>query len=76
MKARAVAKESMEKNQELERRVNENDKNFEETIRSHINEAAEPTRRELNSLRAELINKSDQTTSLQHIIEGEKLKRY
>ncbi|CAF3948788.1 unnamed protein product [Rotaria magnacalcarata] len=75
MKSRAIAKESLEKSQELERRFHETDKNFEETIRTQINETAEPTRRELNLLRAELVTKFDQITSLQHTIEEEKLKR-
>lgn len=74
--ARLSAKESLEKTQELERRVHETDKHFEETIRIHFNESTEPTRRELSSLRAELVMKSDQVTHLQHAIEEEKLKRY
>ncbi|CAF3487526.1 unnamed protein product [Rotaria socialis] len=75
MESRAIAKESLEKSQELERRFHETDKNFEETIRTQINETAEPTRRELNLLRAELVTKSDQITRSQHTIEEEKLKR-
>ncbi|CAF3649586.1 unnamed protein product [Rotaria sp. Silwood1] len=75
LKSRAVAKESLEKSQELERRFHETDKHFEETMRTHLNETTEPTRRELSSLRAELVTKSDQVTILQHTIEEEKLKR-
>ncbi|CAF0987761.1 unnamed protein product [Rotaria sordida] len=75
LKYRAVAKESLEKSQELERRFHETDKHFEETIRTHLNETTEPARRELSLLRAELVTKSDQITILQHTIEEEKLKR-
>ncbi|CAF4196048.1 unnamed protein product [Rotaria sp. Silwood2] len=75
LKSRSVAKESLEKSQELEKRFHETDKHFEETIRTHLNETTEPTRRELSSLRAELVTKSDQLTILQHTIEEEKLKR-
>jgi hypothetical protein len=71
-----MAKESVEKGQELERRFHETDKHFQETIRTHLTETAEPTRRELTSLRAELVTKSDQVTFLQHAIDEEKLKRY
>ena len=71
-----MAKESLEKSQELERRFHETDKHFEETIRTVLNDTTETTRRELTSLRAELITKSDQLTFLQHFIEEEKLKRY
>ena len=76
LKSRAIAKESLEKSQELERRLHETDKNFEETIRNHLTESTEPTRRELMSLRAELVTKSDQVTLLQYALDEEKLKRY
>lgn len=66
----------MEKSQELERRLAETDKHFEDTIRTHLNETTEPTRRELNSLRAELVTKSDQITQLQNALDDEKLKKY
>lgn len=49
---------------------------MEETIRIHLNETTEPTRRELSSLRAELVTKSDQVTFLQNAMDEEKLKRY
>ncbi|CAF1406211.1 unnamed protein product [Adineta steineri] len=75
LKSRTVTKESLEKNQELERRLYETDKHFEETIRNHLHESTEPTRRELTSLRAELVTKSDQVTILQYAIDEEKLKR-
>ena len=54
----------------------ETDKHFEDTIRTHLNETTEPTRRELNSLRAELVTKSDQITQLQNTLDEEKLKKY
>ena len=76
MKSRAVTKEALEKNQELERRFHETDKHFEDTMRTHLIESAEPTRRELTSLRAELVTKSDQVTLLQYAVDEEKLKRY
>ncbi len=76
VKSRSIVKESLEKNQELEKRFHETDKNFEETIRIHLNETTEPTRRELSLLRAELVTKSDQITFLQNAIDEEKLKRY
>ena len=66
----------MEKSQELERRFLETDKQFEETMRTQLNETTEPTRRELNSLRSELVTKSDQVTHLQNVLDEEKLKRY
>lgn len=75
LKSRTVAKELLEKSQEFERRLLETDKHFEDTIRTHLNETTEPTRRELNSLRAELVTKSDQITHLQNIIDDERLKR-
>jgi len=75
LKARLTAKESSEKSQELERRLAETDKHFEETVRTHLNETTEPTRKELNSLRTELVTKSDQITFLQNAIDDEKLKR-
>ncbi len=76
LKSRSLAKESLEKSQEFERRFLETDKHFEDTIRTHLNETTEPTRRELSSLRAELVTKSDQITHLQSVIDDEKLKRY
>ncbi len=75
LKSRTVTKELLEKSQEFERRLLETDKHFEDTIRTHLNETTEPTRRELNSLRAELVTKSDQITHLQNIIDDERLKR-
>jgi uncharacterized protein YeaO (DUF488 family) len=60
----------------LERRFHETDKHFEETMRHHLTESTEPTRRELTSLRTELVTKSDQVTLLQYAIDEEKLKRY
>ncbi|UJR30108.1 hypothetical protein I4U23_017649 [Adineta vaga] len=75
LKSRAIAKESLEKSQELERRLHETDKHFEDTMRNHLTETTEPTRRELMSLRAELVTKSDQVTLLQYAIDEEKLKR-
>ncbi len=76
VKSRSIVKESLEKNQELERRFHETDKHFEDTVRIHLNETTEPTRRELSLLRAELVTKSDQITFLQNAIDEEKLKRY
>lgn len=70
-----MAKESLEKSQELERRLAETDKHFEDSIRTHFNESTEPTRRELNSLRAELVTKSDQVTQCQNLLDEERLKR-
>ena len=70
IKSRTIAKESVEKSEELERRFHETDKNF-----HHLNETTEPTRRELHQLRAELVSKSDQLTVLQHTLDDEKLKR-
>ncbi|CAF1029279.1 unnamed protein product, partial [Rotaria sordida] len=69
-KSRMIAKESVEKSEEFERRFRETDKHF-----IHLNETTEPTKRELNTLRFELLTKSDQNTVLQNIIEDEKLKR-
>lgn len=71
LKSRTIAKESVEKSEELERRFHETDKNF-----HHLNETTEPTRRELYQIRAELVTKADQVTVLQHTIEDEKLKRF
>lgn len=71
VKSRTIAKESAEKSEELERRFHETDRNF-----HHLNETTEPTRRELYQLRAELVNKSDQLTVLQHTLDDEKLKRF
>jgi hypothetical protein len=45
-------------------------------MRTHLSETTEPTRRELSSLRAELVTKSDQVTFLQNALDEEKLKRY
>jgi len=45
-------------------------------MRHHLTESTEPTRRELTSLRTELVTKSDQVTLLQYSIDEEKLKRY
>lgn len=70
-KSRIVAKESLEKSEEFERRFRETDKHF-----LHLNETTEPAKRELNTLRFELITRSDQNTVLQNMIEDEKLKRY
>ena len=70
-KSRTIAKESLEKSEEFERRFHDSDKHF-----SHLNETTEPTRREINNLRTELIAKSDQNTLLYHAIEEEKLKRF
>ena len=75
-KSRALAKESQEKSQELERRFQETDKHFEETLRLHWNETTEPTRRELASLRSELMTKADHVTRLQHTVDEEQLKRF
>ena len=66
----------MEKTQELERRFHETDKHLEETMRLHWNETTEPTRRELASLRSELMTKSDQVTRLQHALDDDQLKRF
>jgi len=71
LKSRTIAKDSLEKSEEFERHFHETDKHF-----LHLNETTEPTRRELNTLRTELITKSDQNTTLQHAIEDEKLKRF
>lgn len=76
LKSRAAAKESFERTQELERRFQETDKQLEETMRIHWNETTEPTRRELTSLRSELISKSDQITRLQHNMDEEQLKKF
>ncbi|CAF3344287.1 unnamed protein product [Rotaria sp. Silwood1] len=70
LKSRMIAKESVEKSEEFERRFRETDKHF-----IHLNETTEPTKREINSLRFELLTKSDQNTMLQNTIEDEKLKR-
>ncbi len=67
-KSRSIAKDSLEKSEEFERHLHETDKHF-------THEPTEPTRREFNNLRIELIAKSDQNTTLQHAIEDEKLKR-
>ncbi len=69
-KSRTIAKESIEKSDEYERRFHETDKHF-----IHLNETSEPTRRELNTLRTELVTKSDQNTIFQNTIEDEKLRR-
>lgn len=66
----------MEKSQELERRFHETDKHLEETMRLHWNETTEPTRRELASLRSELMTKSDHVTRLQHALDDDQLKRF
>jgi hypothetical protein len=71
LKSRTIAKESLEKSEEFERRFHETDKHF-----THLNETTEPTRRELNTLRTELVTKSDQNTIFQNTIEDEKLKRF
>lgn len=71
LKSRTIVKESLEKSEEFERRFHETDKHF-----LHLNETTEPSRRELSSLRHEMLTKSDQNTALQHIIDDEKLKRY
>lgn len=76
LKARATAKESLEKSQELERRFHETDKRFEESLRIHLNESTEPTRRELSTIRSELMTKADQLTVAQHALDEEKLKRF
>lgn len=70
-KSRTIAKESLEKSEEFERRFHETDKHF-----VHLNETTGPTRRELNTLRSETISKSDQNTALQHTIEDDKLRRF
>lgn len=69
-KSRAIAKESLEKSEEFERRFHESDQHF-----LHLNETTEPTRRELNTLRIDLLAKTDQNSNLQHQIEDERLKR-
>ena len=66
----------MEKSNELERRFHETDKRFEEALRIHLNESAEPTRRELSSVRSELMTKAEQLTATQHAVDEEKLKRF
>ncbi|CAF2635951.1 unnamed protein product [Rotaria sp. Silwood2] len=71
LKSRMIAKESVEKSEEFERRFHETDKHF-----IHLNETTEPTKREINTLRFELLTKSDQNTMLQNTIEDEKLKRF
>lgn len=76
LKSRAAAKESLERAQELERRIQETEKHFEESMRTQWNETTEPTRRELASLRSELMSKSDQVTRLQQNIDEEQLKRF
>jgi hypothetical protein len=67
-KSRTIAKESLDKSDEFERRFHDTDQDF-----IHLNEATE---RELTTLRTELITKSDENTTLHHIIEDEKLKRF
>lgn len=59
LKSRTIAQQSVEKSEELER----------------LNESCEPTRRELLTLRSELVARSDQVTLLQHALEDERLKR-
>lgn len=71
IKARSLVKESTEKSEEIQRRCQETDKHF-----LHLNELSEPVRRELHSLRNEVVSKSDQITLLQHAIEDEKLKKF
>jgi len=71
LQSRTITKESLEKSDEFERRLHESDKHF-----LHLNETTEPTRRELHTLRVDLIAKTDQNTTLQHSIEDEKLKRF
>ncbi|CAF4890648.1 unnamed protein product, partial [Rotaria magnacalcarata] len=70
VKSRILAKDSLEKSEEFERRFHETDKHF-----FHLNETTEPTKREINTLRFELLTRSDQNTVLQNTIEDEKLKR-
>ena len=71
LKSRTIAKDSLEKCEDFERRFRETDKNC-----VHLNETTEPTKRELNTIRSELITKSDQNTELHHTLEDEKLKRF
>jgi hypothetical protein len=75
IKSRALARESLERSQELERRINDTDKQFEETMRIHWNEANEPVRRELATVRVELLSKSDHVTQCQKMLDEEQLKR-
>ena len=76
MDSRTRAQQSFENLREYERRFQETDKNLEETIRLHLNETTEPTRRELSFVRSELVAKSDHITRLQHHLDEEKLKRW
>ena len=64
LKSRTIAQQSVEKSEEFERRLHE-----------QLNESSEPTRRELLTLRSELVTRADQVTLLQHALEDERLKR-
>ncbi|CAF0938246.1 unnamed protein product [Didymodactylos carnosus] len=75
LKTKASAKEANEKSAELEKRLYELDKHLEENLRTQLSECTEPSRREISSIRGELITKSEQLTIVQHSLDEEKLKR-
>lgn len=63
LQSRTIAKESFEQNEDFDQQF------------LYLNGTAEPVKRELNTLRIDLITKTDQNNTLQHNIEDEKLKR-